>query len=290
MTSHFQLIKFHEEEKKMKKLLCLLIVFSLLISFSTTPNPSSVKAQSAQIEEINSEEEFMELVRNSEYYKELSEKYQLEEPVVKEEFLKDGETIQSLGWSARYEFNYKEEEQKAKGELIMKSQLVFIYHSYDKYLSVDIVDYSDMPQKGIVRIVNLIDDSVTTFDVSKENWFHNFKKELKKKYKDAKKKAAEYAKRIEKQNSNTTEQAGNSSNGVEAQAEPMCWWCTSYETHGGELDGLCSYIGGSICSLLAKGKKALAGYIMCNGGVLLACWVPEYKYCVDGIYGRCATQ
>lgn len=61
------------------------------------------------------------------------------------------------------------------------------------------------------------------------------------------------------------------------------WVCTKYESGGGYTDQTCRDILGLVASAIA-GYYHLEwfGSVIIQAGVIIACYVPSYKYCVSG--------
>lgn len=58
------------------------------------------------------------------------------------------------------------------------------------------------------------------------------------------------------------------------------WYCTEYETGGGYEDYKCSTIMGGLCILLDKAP--VWAKVVCYLGTVVGCYIPEYKFCIDG--------
>ncbi|HEM4029320.1 TPA: hypothetical protein U1V77_000241 [Streptococcus suis] len=63
----------------------------------------------------------------------------------------------------------------------------------------------------------------------------------------------------------------------------MYWVCTKHKEGGGKWHDGCSQLGSFLCQLVGK-KLSYVGNIVCSGAVLVGCYIPSYRVCMDGYW------
>jgi hypothetical protein len=234
--------------------LSMVMLIFLLQSNSILGNSNLVQASSNSNLLITSEEGFIDVVRENQNYKDYKDLLVSETPyLLKETTDQDNKP---MGYMAQYEVKYNYDKQ---GDVKLTSLLTFVYDRNNQQIQVGVVDYSKVMDTDKVYIVDLnTNDKEETYlgSLSKNKAIQEMKRDLEEKSNDIKQTSASTNDSI------------------------YCWHCTKTETYGGSLDGDCSFLLGSACSLVPNKFVSL----ICMGGVYVSCYVPKYTICVDGYW------
>ena len=251
----------------MKRVVIILLMFALItnpISFSTY----------AETEYYNylSEDEFLTMVEENEFYFEYNDYFISNEYDVSTEIL----DIDSnpIGRMARVELEYGN---SGSEYVSFASFLVFSYEYSTGVLNVNLVDNNELYSNKKIIVNDLIQGTSVVVDVSNEEFIEEFLNEV------------EAEIELEEINyENTLESMGDDN--AEIAAGYWCFGCTQYETQPNTWDNNCISKFGWACGAVGI-STGLPGYLLCSGITVLACWVPAYKICVAGKWSsNCPIQ
>lgn len=259
--------------KKISNILLVLASVALIFNY-VFPVSASALSQNGSV----TSDEFLQLVYSNSVYSEYEDKIVSDENMeIRETINEDGERS---GLMLQYEVELETEEiidlettdDKIVIQTTVTSLLSFIYDDADEMLSAILVDYSNIETEGLILVKNLtlneqeiiyLDEVQNEELVGVANEISALKSEL---AEEANQKAIE--------------------DDLESLIQPTAinclWWqCTAYETGGGYGAPGCSEFLGIACTLLTVTKW---GSAICQAGVLIACYVPSYKVCINGYW------
>ncbi|KAF0816531.1 MULTISPECIES: hypothetical protein [unclassified Cytobacillus] len=237
----------------MKKYIFLLLTILLVFSGNVSAQPKSKSA-------ISTEKDFMKAVLKSDEYKEFKSSI-LKDAATKPKALIDDKGMQ-YGWTVQYEIEYNEKNifLNEKAHVNFSSLLSFSLES-GKELKVRLVDYSRLIEDQAFYVKDLKSEEETKIDISKDVAFTDYLTEVEMKKTQLIKEAAQI-------NTVTSDKA-------EASGQ-LCYYCTKYEWRGGYP---CS-------SANIESEASVSSQLEQNGlnpnSVVIECYVPRHKVCVDG--------
>lgn len=262
----------------MKKISNIVLVVASVALIFNYVFPVSASALSQNGEVTNNE--FLQLVYSNPFYSEY------EDRIISDENIEIRETIsdegERSGLMLQYEVELETEEiidlentdEKIVFQTTVTSLLSFIYDDTDELLSAILVDYSKIETDDIIIVKNLTLDEqeiISLNDVQNDE-------------------LVEVSEEISELKSELIEEANLKANegDLESLIQPTAinclWWqCTAYETGGGYQYPSCSSYLGIGCTLLGI-KLTKWGTAICQAGVLIACYVPSYKACINGYW------
>lgn len=255
----------------------VLVVASVALIFNYVfPVSASALSQNGAV----TNDEFLQLVYSNSFYSEY------EDRIISDDNMEIRETIseegERSGLMLQYEVELETEEvidlettdDKIVIQTTVTSLLSFIYDDTDEELSAILVDYSNIETDDIIVVKNL---TLNEQEIVYLNEVEN--DEL-----------VGVSEEISELKSELIEEANLKVNegGLESLIQPAAinclWWqCTVYETGGGYPSPGCSGFLGIGCTLLGS-KITKWGTAICQAGVLIACYVPSYKVCINGYW------
>jgi hypothetical protein len=237
----------------MKKYIFLLLTILLFFSGNVSAQPKSKSA-------ILTEKDFMKAVLKSDEYKEFNASI-LKDAATEPKALIDDKGIQ-YGWTVQYEIEYNEKNifSNEKALVNFSSLLSFSLES-GKELKVRLVDYSRLIEDQAFYVKDLKSGKESKIDISQDDTFNDYLAEVETKRTQLIKEAA-------KMNPASSDKA--------AASGQLCYYCTKYEWRGGYP---CS-------SANTESEASVSAQLEQNGlnpdSVVIECYVPRHKVCVDG--------
>ncbi|MFE4525450.1 hypothetical protein ACFRCQ_25625 [Cytobacillus firmus] len=237
----------------MKKYIFLFLTILLVFSGNVSAQPKSSTADLT-------EKDFMKAVLKSDEFKEFKSSI-LKDASTQPKALID-EKGKQYGWTVQYEIEYNEKnislDEKA---LVNFSSLLSFSFESGKELKVRLVDYSRLIEDQAFYVRDLKSEEETKIDISKDSTFTDYLTEVELKKTQLIKEAAKI---------NTV-----SSDKAKASGQ-LCYYCTKYEWRGGYP-----------CSSANIESEALVSSQLEENGlnpdsVVIECYVPRHKVCVDG--------
>ncbi|MDD9313097.1 hypothetical protein HUN92_14510 [Bacillus firmus] len=237
----------------MKRYIFLLLTILLVFSGNVSAQP---KSSSADL----TEKDFMKAVLKADEFKEYKSSI-LKDAAAKPKALID-EKGKQYGWTVQYEIEYNKKnialDEKA---LVNFSSLLSFSFESGKELKVRLVDYSRLIEDHAFYVKDLKSEEEIKIDISKDSTFTDYLTEVELKKTQLIKEAAK---------SNTV-----SSDKATASGQ-LCYYCTKYEWRGGYP-----------CSSANIESEALVSSQLEENGlnpdsVVIECYVPRHKVCVDG--------
>ncbi|MBG9589479.1 hypothetical protein [Cytobacillus firmus] len=237
----------------MKKYIFLLLTILLVFSGNVSAQPKSNSAGST-------EKDFMKAVLKSDEFKEFKASI-LKDASIQPKALID-EKGKQYGWTVQYEMEYNEInislDEKA---LVNFSSLLSFSLESGKELKVRLVDFSRLIEDKAFYVIDLKSEEETKIDISKDSTFTDYLTEVELKKTQLIKEAA-------KSNAVSSDKATASGQ--------LCYYCTKYEWRGGYP---CS-------SANTESEASVSSQLEENGlnpdSVIIECYVPRHKVCVDG--------
>ncbi|USK40360.1 hypothetical protein LIS77_07665 [Cytobacillus firmus] len=237
----------------MKKYIFLLLTILLVFSGNVSAQP---KSNSAGL----TEKDFMKAVLKSDEFKEFKSSI-LKDASTQPKALID-EKGKQYGWTVQYEIEYNEKnislDEKA---LVNFSSLLSFSFESGKELKVRLVDFSRLIEDQAFYVKDLKSEEETKIDISKDSTFTDYLAEVELKKTQLIKEAA-------KSNAVSSDKATASGQ--------LCYYCTKYEWRGGYP---CS-------SANTESEASVSSQLEENGlnpdSVIIECYVPRHKVCVDG--------
>lgn len=228
--------------------------FLLLVSICLFFSISLASSAADSVTFINSEEEFLNSIQNSEEFIKYKNLLVDDKPRVLKP-TRDENNV-NVGYLAQFELKYNYENQ---GAVKLNSLLSFVYTRSDNTTNVAIIDYSDVMNSDDVYIINVkTNEKEVGFSVEDNKTIQEMKVAL----------AAE-AKELEESGQSTI------------NSNLRCWVCTKTEYYEGNLDDRCSGIIGTTCKFIGK---TIFTKLICQSSIAVACYVPSYTICVDGLW------
>lgn len=244
--------------------LILLVCICLSIMPSTGVLAETIDV-SGKSENLISEKEFLNLIKDSELYNEFKDDIDLGVPSLFNPVI-DDDQIQ-VGYIAQYEVEYNNSS-KTGQQILLPSVLIFVYDSTNKNDKVDsiFINYSEVLDNDNIEIKYSSDEELDfNIDINEHDDLNAYFAELKNNLSDDKLSSPGYGDR--------------------------CWVCTEYETGGGTfLSDWCNLIvgmtlGTAIAYLDKKGVDLVVfSSVIIGLNTVLFCYVPKYKICVDGYW------
>ncbi|MCC3645401.1 MULTISPECIES: hypothetical protein [Cytobacillus] len=237
----------------MKKYIFLLLTILLVFSGNVSAQPNSNSAGLT-------EKDFMKAVLKSDEFKEFKSSI-LKDASTQPKALID-EKGKQYGWTVQYEIEYNEKkislDEKA---LVNFSSLLSFSFESGKELKVRLVDFSRLIEDQAFYVKDLKSEEETKIDISKDSTFTDYLTEVELKKTQLIKEAA-------KSNTVSSDKAT-----VSGQ---LCYYCTKYEWRGGYP-----------CSSANTESEASVSFQLEENGlnpdsVVIECYVPRHKVCVDG--------
>lgn len=147
-----------------------------------------------------------------------------------------------------YVVQYRLKEDGNNDTLLQKehydSILNFIHYFDKKGLKTIVVDYSNAEVNGVIYLKDLDTNDVQEIKLDEDDKFV-----------------------VNKDESELN------------RSHVVCWQCTKYKSGGGHYHSKCSAIVGGVCMFAGKVPY---GRVICAGSLIIGCYVPKYKVCVQG--------
>lgn len=226
-----------------------MMIFSILFLMISITGTTSFASK------IDNTDEFIELVKKTDYFLDYKELLVSETPYILKEVTKEDSLPN--GFLVQYEIKYN---YALQGEAKLTSILSIVYTKDTEELSAAIIDYSKVLTEKNVYIIDLkTNQEHFGFSVGDNENYNGLEKEINKKL-DAIKL------------SNNTNQAST----------PLyCWYCTQTQSYGGNIQDECNGLVGTLCRY---GAKTIYTKLVCNASIVILCYVPQYTLCVDGYW------
>lgn len=244
------------------------LILLVCICLSIIPS-NGVFAETIEIlgksENLISEKEFLDLVKNDELYNLFKDYIDLDEPSLFNPMI-DDEQIQ-IGYIAQYEVEYNNPS-KNKKQVLLPSVLIFAYDSTDEVNKVHsiFINYSEVLDNDNIEIKYLFEEELDfKININEHDDLNEYFSELKNKLSDDRLSSPGYG--------------------------DTCWVCTEHETGGGTfVNDWCGIIvgmtlGTAVDFLKVRGYSiGIFSSVIIGLGTILFCYVPKYKICVDGYW------
>ncbi|CAH8768981.1 hypothetical protein [Paenibacillus dendritiformis] len=208
---------------------------------------------------LPSKHEFLNMVKNDAHYIQYKDKLITAVPKVVN-YLRD-ENNTPYGYIAQFEFEYG---YKVNETIQLASLLTFIYDEKKKEIETVVIDYSKAYSDGKIYIRDNIGNVLYSYVLNENDTLKKYLSTLTEEVEELK---------------TMKETTGYES----TLANRICWTCTKYENRGDDYDSKCSLLIGTACSF--GDKVPIYGRILCAGALIVGCYIPPYKVCVDGYWG-----
>lgn len=281
MCIPFTLISIRRKIQMKKKVICLLIVITMVMSNISVLATDTI---------IETKEEFIYELKNNDFYKEYKQFMTTEQPLLTN-YLYD-EEYNKVGYITQYEVELNSKEVKLENkkelsdtlisiEMTITSLMTFIYYDETNSIEAILIDYTPLGTKEEVHVNYLTTGSldILPINIIDNEELSNIAKEIKN---DKEHLITEYKNDNEELITEFEDYINNNSQ-ITPLRSCQTWRCTDFKSGGGYWDGDCSIVIGAVCSTISYFYE-LAGAVCSSAGILISCWVPRYKICVAGTW------